>query len=579
MTMKNPPRPLSRAKTGLAVGFLTLILCSAIIVAGKLGRFEKDSGVKQNTSKAKTSAVSALSGDQADQTNGFALLGKKIQNTNVTIVEGKLSERSELPDPAQSEYPDCRYTAHFFGNSILSGEPCPRELNLIIEGFSGYTALPSNDLKKGDKIRCTIIPFDNLKEEHKTTQQADDLSLYSLESYYVLDVRTVDSFVDYGPFPPSGILFSDSSYRSMPHDTSIYDRKINPPLSPEIVEEQKASIREDLKKMNDLLGLYDENRIRSINHAFEEAWQQEYENDAEGRNRIGNIVWRNMDGSFWALPLDYTFLSEPDTLSRKTLDSFIALRDFFESNGVQLIVSLVPDLYVISSRVINRAFRDIPDLQTATYVKQLSEAGIETVYPSDAIIADYNRFPFAYWFPENNHPADTTQDVISDILANRLKRYDIAPCLSSSMFQVNDSPCEGADAVKALFPENCDIGGYEAKSVYLCKFITYDGKPVPRTEDAPILICGNSFVRTPMGEPESLLCLLSMKTLSTVDCMRLDGRGPLTTLIARIPLNPDRFLKGRKVCIFQFGTNALTEVNQKGNICNIRDIDQVLLNQ
>ena len=301
MTMKTiKTRPWSPAKTGLTVVVLTAILCSAVFVAVKLGGSGAGSGVNQDRSRAKTAAVSARPPDTADQADVLARFRDKIRNANVTIVEGKLSERSELPDPTRSDYPDCRYTAHFFGNSILSGEPCPRELNLIVEGFSGYAALPSNDLKQGDRIRCAIVPFDDLKEEYQSTQQADDLSLYSLESYYVLEVDTIDSFADPGPFPSSGILFSDSSYHGIERYVSVFDRKINPPVSPEVAEAQKASIRDDLKKMNDLLDGYDENRIRSVDRAFEDAWRNECAKDAGGRNRVGNIVWRDMGGSFWA---------------------------------------------------------------------------------------------------------------------------------------------------------------------------------------------------------------------------------------------------------------------------------------
>ena len=93
-------------------------------------------------------------------------------------------------------------------------------------------------------------------------------------------------------------------------------------------------------------------------------------------------------------------------ISKENLAALLSLKKMLESNGVQLIVSIVPYLYDIAARVINAQFRDVPDYQMAILVKQLSEAGIETLYASDEIIANSEKYPFAFFFPSNYHPSD-----------------------------------------------------------------------------------------------------------------------------------------------------------------------------
>ena len=85
----------------------------------------------------------------------------------------------------------------------------------------------------------------------------------------------------------------------------------------------------------------------------------------------------------------------------------------------------------VSSRIINREYQNIPDLQTAMYVKQLSEAGIECPYNAKHIIDNYNLYPFAYLFPLDGHPSSTAQHCFAEVIAERLSDYHFPKKLHS----------------------------------------------------------------------------------------------------------------------------------------------------
>ena len=511
--------------------------------------------------------VPIVTKEEADKLNAIAVILATVKSS---VVEGEILERSELPDPSESDYPNCRFTAHFNGNSIECGEPCPKEMSLIIDGFVNYTILDTNLLTPGDKVECTIVPFDKLPDEFKSTQQADDLNLFLLENYYAINIRKIQSFSDNAIMPRSGIFFSNGTDEYV----SIFERRLNDSIPQQVKDAQTTSIRNDLEMMNRLLQEYDDEKINEINKRFNEVWNEEKKKDISGHNRTGAFVWRNIDNSFWCLPISYTFLSKPALLTSKTLDCFAALKEACEANNTQFIVSLVPNCFVISSRVINKDFRDVPDLQTATYVKQLSEIGVETIYSADSIIKNYNRYPFAFFFPGNAHPSDTAQDVNSEILANRLQRYSIEHDLDPALFSVKQSPHVYRDQDPYLFPKDCDIGDNKSGTPYTCREVLYDGKILPQTSNASIITLGNSYMQTPMNNPDSLPTLLSMKLLTPVDYLRVNASGPFTSIISQILITPERFLKHKKVLIMYFGTDALSDADTNSLMVNIREEDK-----
>lgn len=516
-------------------------------------------------------AVPVVTGGDEEKLNELAVY---LSTAKRTVVEGIIAKRSELPDPRKSDYPNCRFTIDFIGNSILLGEPCPREFVLVIDGFENYKMLETDKLQEGDKIQCTVIPFECLPEDNQSTQQADDLDLFLLERYYVLNVRTIQAFEDDAVMPASAIFFSNEEKDY----TSIFELHLNPSIPQEFIKKQNDAISANLARMQGLLNGYDEKTIRAVNQNFKVVWDREKEKDLPEFNRVNNCVWRNIDNSFWCLPMNYRSFPCPAaslsdlSLSKDVLDCFAALNDVCKANNVLLIISLVPNLYAISSRVINKEFQEIPDLQTALYVKQLSEIGIEAIYASDEIIRNYSRYPFAFYYPSNAHPFDTTQDVISDILAERILDYGIMPELDPSLF-AEEMTTKISGSKRNSFPGGCDVGNNKEGDLYAARKILYNGKDISKNKESPLMIVGNSFIQTPVSPPESLPAILSYKTLSPVDWYCIAGYGPFTNYIVQLISRPDFFLKGKKVLIIQFGTIHLEYINQNNGMLNISRLD------
>lgn len=498
-----------------------------------------------------------------------------------TIVEGEITERSTLPAPESTDYPDCRYTAHFMGNAILSGLPCNKELSLSIDGFKNKSFLNTNSLKVGDKIKCAIVPIDSVPDNLTSIQEADELSLFTLDCYLATTIQRIKTYTDTTYLPVSATHFKSECFDFK----SVFDLHINPPIADDLAKNQKERIQKDLEAANTMLQSF-ESAKETVEPKFQIAWSKEKERFPDDYNIIKRssndvLYWRNIDHSFWCLPARYTLVPETlSVLSKERLDALLAFRDFLEANGIQFIVSLVPDRYEIAARVINQEFSNIPVYQLLSYVKQLSEAGIECPYYPTEIIKHYNLFPLAYLFPFDTHPGSTVQSCISEVIGERLSCYHIPKQLEKSKFKHFQAPTM-YDAVqkKYKWPDNCDIETNVAETCYTNDEIHYDGNVLKKDPDSCIMVIGNSFMQTPMGNSQnSLTAFLSERMLCTIDDYRVDQNGPMVTIIQRFFDNPEHFLKGKKILILQVSSSYLENESFVWNNIRTMDNHRMLLN-
>ena len=489
-----------------------------------------------------------------------------LSKSGRTVIEGTLIECSQIPDPAKSDYPNCRFICKFNGNSIIAGKPCPREIAIVLEGFENYKYKNTRNLKAGDMVRMLIVPFDELPEVKKTTQQADDLHLYMLDSYYVEGISKITDFADGNIAAASGVSFLSSREEYV----SIFDLNLNPPMSDELQKIRNTAVKKELHYINQLLEPYDTEKIAQLNKDFKLAWKQEAQKDAPGKNRIAQTVWRNIDNSFWTLPLFYRIAPPVQKIEQHNLDALVSFKDFLKANGTHFIVVPIPHFYDISARVINKEFKDVPDFRTAYIVKQLLENDIEAIYISEKIIKNFNRYPFAFFFPDNPHPSDTTQDILSDELAVRIKRYNLHNNLDPLKFSVTSAPHVYFANKHFFFPADCDIGTNKPNTPYQCRRVLYENKDIYPDKNSEVLLFGNSFIQTPMSYPDSLTTLLMQKICMKIASYRIASSGPVTQIIPAIFTYPSVYVAGKKVVIMVVGRGVLT---QNINMPDVRSMD------
>lgn len=337
---------------------------------------------------------------------------ESCEDARTTWAEGTVTAVSQLPDPAQSDYPDCYYTARFGVKSILSGDSIPREIVLLIPGFRNYTRGVLSAIKEGQKLKVRLCPFDALSSEEKAVQHADDLMLFDLSEYFVRGVVPIAAFSS----KKSGIPFSEGNADYV----SIYHSKLNSPLTPQENAAREKRIARDRRGMKEFLA-QTKGKAQEYSEQFQKLWRQRQQADTFSGTPTGPYIWQRVDHSFWALPPYYRFMVEPKELPSGKLRALQNFNEICLANGIQLIIQFAPDMYSVAARVLVPELRNVPDPQCALLVEQLTNAGIEAIYPTERLLADYDRHPLMFFYPTNPHPADGCQDILTDIVAERIR--------------------------------------------------------------------------------------------------------------------------------------------------------------
>ena len=477
-----------------------------------------------------------------------------------TTVEGEIIERSSLPDPKKSDYPDCRFTAHFKGNVIKSGTACPEEILLVIDGFEDHGILGTDKLKNGDKVLCSILPFEALSDEEQSVQQSDDLDLFALDHYYVAAIHAIDDFSnDNAQFPASGVRFTDG----LKEHVSIFDRHINPAVPEKLQQAQQQSISKDLQMINSMLKDYDEAKIKKINSSFSKAWDKEKSEDPAGYNRVEvsneTYVWRNIEDSFFSIKESFSKLISDDAVNEENAEALVELKKALEANGVQLILSVIPSRDPIVARIINKDFRDIVDYQTYNTVRILLEHGIEAVTPSMEAIKRFDEEAFTYNIGGDVHPSVLIQKTVSEILADRLKRYDYPKRLKRDSFTFAETKHQfwGIEPL-THYPANCDIGTHHAGEEIYVKTPLLQEDLSLIDQDSEILVIGNSFSISPYRE-YGLVSWLDYSLETSVSYYQFKMNGPATVFIDNLLVSPEKYLKGKKVAVIQVAMPILLD--------------------
>ena len=348
--------------------------------------------------------------------SGIADLSQNKINSNIekikSIVEGEVLDISQVPDVNNANYPDCYYTVKFKVYNILKGKPTYKLLQLTIPAFYNYKLTPYTKIKKNNKLKIEICLFEKISAKKQSIQCSDDLSLFELENYFVLSGNIIESY--------SNKIFIVNFIEKIQY-RSGFKKPINMPIASNAVNASKKAIKKELEYINSKLKSI-VGKEKQINESFNLAWdknQNKY--DMLGNNKI----WAHIGKGFFSLPKKYRFINKRFNVTRKAIKGIKSLSDYLGFHGIQLIIQVIPSSNDISSRILNPEYKNYIDYSSALITKKLLENDIEAEYTADAIVERSTNYQFSFFYPDNPHPAYGCQDVLTDLMVKKLKRFDI----------------------------------------------------------------------------------------------------------------------------------------------------------
>lgn len=110
------------------------------------------------------------------------------------------------------------------------------------------------------------------------------------------------------------------------------------------------------------------------------------------------------------------------------------------------------------------------------------------------------------------------------------------------------------------------------QKIPLYQHIMLNGKTILSDPASPIILYGNSYLHTPEALPGIYLAsLLTEKLKMGFSIMFRIATQPLTSMSLELLQEPEKYLKGKKVCLFYYGVSHFRQTQ----IWNIRELDQI----
>ena len=521
--------------------------------------FETVACVLGDGSSLNTQIIPAITFQGDLQIESITVYQKEI-NHQWTVCLGSIEDISNIPDINKSNYPDCYYTAKFVIKNILDGMPAPQNIQLLIPAFLDNKITPlSTIMKKGD-WKISIRPFSLATKEEQEIEQVDEIESYLLTPY-ILVAADSNSLPE---FNASGIpILEGESY------LSPFDNPVNPPLPDTFVEVSNREMGKELTKVKGLVDLVkDDDRI---NEQFQSAWdikQQSYD------SLNATMIWAKEKNSFFALPKNWTLIPSAQ-ITENNLNAIVELDHLFESQGIHLIIQIVPDYRDIAALVLNPEFQKIGDQRSARVAKQLLERGVDAQYLSDELVKNAFNYERLFFYPSDFHPDEGAVDVMTTMMTHRLEQYNglLSKDLDISLFSKKKSDTGYGEKLK--WPKNVNIGSHEPDSNVQVPYVLYNNEILCRNPKSKILVFGNSFIHEPMTS-NAYISYLASKTLYVCHSCSMSGVSALTALPQLFLSSPEAYFKNKQIAILPVSVTYFTD--DRYAFPNIAEVDKFLKN-
>lgn len=448
-----------------------------------------------------------------------------------SIVVGTVEDCSSLPNPVKNDYPDCDFIAVFHVKKIISGEPVPEKILVVVPGFENRKLFLPQNVKSGANLRIKLVTVDSLSENRRSRQRSDDIMDPLLEEFFVCATDSVEPAELEGKSP---VPFAKENTAKIetPHEVAV---------DKEAQTQRKKSMEADLALISEKLKRRDAAGLPRLTYSakmIEMAAQKE---------------------SFWIdNRLILALTPQPEYFDRKEINQSLlgALRMLnkeCQSRGVDLIVLFVPEaeeLYAPYCVEPGSNTDDIFSYDRLALMQQALLQDIEVIDLLDAFRQNAHKYPqLTMITSKDGHWDSGALKITAEQVKERLQRYSFCQ-KSTQNFDWGESM--QPDREQKQWPSGSSL----YQGIVQRPFVTSKGKPygLATSEKAPILLLGDSFANAPYVTGGNLAAWIALNSNCDVDNYLRYGS---LKLITELQKDQCRQLVDRKVCILVFSPGYL----------------------
>jgi|GEM_PF-5954645 len=445
-----------------------------------------------------------------------------------TKVVGLLVERSPLPDPKTSSYKDCLFTA-----TVVLQDPPGDMAGRIAVAFSGFTnRIPTAAaaLSTNRALRLELVAFHAAPRAIQQTRLADTLNepglpLYFAREWQMHQATELTAFEH--PNATSG------GAKGVPAPLNLEPQALAAGLSPMAVPEglspfQQAFVERDIAHIEAQFeqagGDWGDWQAKQAAQASDLLNQLRAQGKLVGTNQAGLVEWLSTD------PFTREWNPEGEA-ERQLVVTMQQLRDNFRELGADLVVVPVPHRAEVTATF----FTDtpLPHPPRLRAHLELLRAGVEVVdlFPALAAEMKTSTSPLYHYGTADIHPAAAALRTAARELAPRLERItDRPPTLPElSQQRVDGNTTYPFISLRTLSKQ----------------------QPLNYPQDSPLLVIGDSFVRTPEAygiQGANIAAHLAFETgLAPTYFIRVAESHRIAHHLGRMPL---AYVQNRRVVVF-----------------------------
>ncbi len=440
-------------------------------------------------------------------------------------LEGEIGFVSEYPAPEAADYPDCGYSF----SVTVKGAPdtgceLPEEISVIATAFTGRRLSEQAGFGRGERVRLTVVPFDEADETLRTRQTADQINDVTLPQFFLLEAKRIELF---DPVWAADFTPVENLELPVAPDFPFFERTAAQE------RERERAIRADLDYIAELVDMVGGGDFAGWNAKLKPLREKYAETVAE--KWVGN-TWFKTGGWVFGGTFD-------DTASFRS--AVLSLNEYLRSRNIDLIVMRIPGRAEICADLFEPEFRrSIVNPAYYELQRYLLEHDVEYVDLTAAMTAHRLDSVAPYWYfePGEGHAAEGGCRVVASEIARRIKRYDLPRDLPSGV---------ELKTIDGMYNYPAGNSEFDPSKPIAVTAVWLNGRPLSIAEDgrSPLLLMGDSYFTHPsmtQGATIQHYTALESGTVPDLLCRMSAGNG-LPRFLSR---KGDRYLAPRRVVVW-----------------------------